>query len=42
MVVRSWSNNSARQAADKLNAKFVGIRTQVEVLVRRRVDDLSF
>jgi hypothetical protein len=29
-------------AADKLNAKFVGIRTLVEVIVRRRVEDLSF
>ena len=28
--------------ADRVNAKFVGIRTLIEVLVRRRVQDLSF
>jgi hypothetical protein len=28
--------------ADKVNAKFAGIRTTVEVVVRRRVPDLSF
>jgi hypothetical protein len=28
--------------ADKLNAKFVGIRTMIEVVTRRRVADLSF
>jgi hypothetical protein len=28
--------------ADKLNAKFTGIRTLIEVVTRRRVDELSF
>jgi hypothetical protein len=31
-----------QEAVNKLNAKFVGIRTQVEVVVRTRVADLSF
>lgn len=30
------------EAAAKVNAKFVGIRTVVEVVTRRRVDELSF
>ena len=29
-------------AVSKINAKFIGIRTQIEVIVRHRVDDLSF
>jgi hypothetical protein len=29
-------------AADRVNAKFVGIRTLIEVVVRTRVQDLSF
>jgi hypothetical protein len=31
-----------QDAAAKINAKFTGIRTQIEVVVRHRVDDLSF
>jgi hypothetical protein len=31
-----------QEAANKVTAKFAGIRTLVEVLVRRRVEDLSF
>ncbi len=31
-----------QEAATKLNAKFAGIRTMVEIVTRRRVDDLSF
>lgn len=30
------------EAAAKINAKFTGVRTLIEVVVRRRVDDLSF
>lgn len=31
-----------QDGAAKVNAKFVGIRTLIEVYVRSRVDDLSF
>jgi hypothetical protein len=31
-----------QEAANKLNAKFAGIRTMIEVVTRRRVDELSF
>ena len=31
-----------REGADKLNAKFNGIRNMVDVVVRRKVADLSF
>lgn len=30
------------EAAAKVNAKFIGVRTLIEVVVRRRVDELSF
>jgi hypothetical protein len=31
-----------QDAANKINAKFIGVRTLIEVVTRRRVDELSF
>lgn len=36
------SKQLGQEAANKINAKFIGIRTLVEVVVRKRVDELSF